>query len=65
MGKKRIVAKTEEELIKEKEKVEQAVKKEIKKEVSFRLEKGKIFIRSLYENNPFIYYTYFFKYVCR
>ena len=50
MGKKRIVAKTEEELIKEKEKVEQAVKKEIKKEVSFRLEKGKIFISPTYNN---------------
>jgi len=50
MGKKRVAIKTEEELIKEKEKVEQSLKKETKEKVPFRLEKGKIFIGSTYNN---------------
>ena len=51
MGKKRIVTKTEEELLKEREQVEQALKKEIKIEPSSRkIKEGKIYISASYNN---------------
>jgi len=49
MGKKRIIAKTEEELIKEREKVESKIKKEIK-ETSQKIKEGKLYIASSYNN---------------
>ncbi|HOK00461.1 MAG TPA: 30S ribosomal protein S11 [Candidatus Pacearchaeota archaeon] len=49
MGKTRIIQKSEEELLKEKEKIESAVKKEIKKPV-YKKEFGKIYISSSYNN---------------
>ena len=50
MGKKRIITKTEEELLKEKEKIETAVKKEIKLEVPQKIREGRIYISSSYNN---------------
>lgn len=50
MGKKRIISKTEEELIKEREKIETATKKEIKVEVPQKIREGKIYIFSSYNN---------------
>jgi len=50
MGKKRIIKKTEEELLKERERVEVAVKKEIKIKVPQKIKEGKIFIFSSYNN---------------
>ncbi len=50
MGKKRIVTKTEEELLKEKERVEAEVEKEIKIEVSQKIKEGRIYIFSSYNN---------------
>jgi len=50
MGKKRIVTKTEEELLKEREKVEAAVKKEIKVEVPQKIKEGRVYISSSYNN---------------
>ncbi len=50
MGKKRIIQKTEEELIKEREKVEAAVKKEIKIESSQKIKEGRIYVFSSYNN---------------
>jgi len=50
MGKKRIVTKTEEELLKEREKIEAAVKKEVKAEVSQKIREGRIYILSSYNN---------------
>jgi len=50
MGKKRIITKTEEELLKEKEKIETAVKKEIKVEVLQKIREGRIYISSSYNN---------------
>ena len=49
MGKKRIVTKTEEELLKEREKVEAKVKKEIK-ESPQKIREGRIYISSSYNN---------------
>lgn len=49
MGKKRIITQTEEELLKEREKVETKVKKEVK-ETSKRIKEGKIYISSSYNN---------------
>jgi len=49
MGKKRIVAKTEEELLKEREKVEAKVKKEIK-ETPKKIREGRVYISSSYNN---------------
>ena len=49
MGKKRIIAKSEEELLKEEEKVSQVLKKEIKVEPR-RIGEGKIYISSSYNN---------------
>jgi len=49
MGKKRIVKKTEEELLEETEKVEAKVKKEIK-EAPQKIKEGRIYISSSYNN---------------
>jgi small subunit ribosomal protein S11 len=50
MGKKRIVTKTEEELLKEREKVEAKVQKEIKIEIPQKIKEGKVYILSSYNN---------------
>jgi small subunit ribosomal protein S11 len=50
MGKKRIIQKTEEELLKEREKIETAVKKEIKVEIPQKIKEGRIYIFSSYNN---------------
>ena len=50
MGKKRIIQKTEEELIKEKEKIDSAVKKEVKVASSKRISEGRVYISSSYNN---------------
>jgi len=50
MGKKRIISKTEEELIKEGERVEAKVQKEIKVEIPQKIKEGKIYISSSYNN---------------
>ncbi len=50
MGKKRIVKKTEEELLKERERVEAGVKKEIKIKTPLKTKEGIIYISSSYNN---------------
>ena len=50
MGKKRIIVKTEEELLKEREKIEKALKKEVRVEPSKRIKEGKVFISASYNN---------------
>ena len=50
MGKKHIIQKTEEELLKEREKIETAVKKEIKVGISQKVKEGRIYIFSSYNN---------------
>ncbi len=50
MGKKRVVKKSEEELIKEGEKVEAGVKKEIKSSAAPQRKEGRIYIASSYNN---------------
>ena len=50
MGKKRIIQKTEEELLKEGEKVEAAVKKEVKVETPAKTKEGRIYVFSSYNN---------------
>lgn len=50
MGKKRIIQKSGEELIAEREKVEAAIKKEIKTEPSRKIQEGRIYISSTYNN---------------
>lgn len=50
MGKKRIIQKTEEELIKEREKVEAGVRKEVKVKTSLKIKEGRIYIFSSYNN---------------
>ncbi|PIW34807.1 MAG: 30S ribosomal protein S11, partial [Candidatus Nealsonbacteria bacterium CG15_BIG_FIL_POST_REV_8_21_14_020_37_12] len=50
MGKKRIVTKTEEELLREREKVEAEVKKEIKLEVPQKVKEGRVYVSSSYNN---------------
>lgn len=50
MGKKRIIQKTEKELIEEREKVEAAVKKEVKTEIPTKIKEGRIYIFSSYNN---------------
>jgi small subunit ribosomal protein S11 len=50
MGKKRIIQKSEEELIKEKEKIDSAVKKEVKISSSKRISEGRFYISSSYNN---------------
>lgn len=50
MGKKRIIKKPEEELLKEREKIEAAVKKEITIQVPQKIKEGKLYISSSYNN---------------
>ena len=50
MGKKRIITKTEEELLKEREKIKAKVGKEVKVEVPQKIKEGKIYISSSYNN---------------
>ncbi len=50
MGKKRIIQKSEEELLKERESVEQKVKKEVKVNIPSRIRRGNIYISSSYNN---------------
>ena len=50
MGKKRIIKKSEQELLEEREKIEAAVKKDIKTKASGRVREGRIYIFSSYNN---------------
>lgn len=50
MGKKRIVKETAEELIKESEKIQSKLQKELKISGNFKLEEAKIYISSSYNN---------------
>lgn len=50
MGKKRIIQKTEEELLKEREKVDASVKKDVKIKASAKTREGRIYISSSYNN---------------
>ena len=50
MGKKRIIQKTEEELLKEREKIEAGMKKEVKVKNATRMKEGRIYIASSYNN---------------
>ena len=50
MGKKRIVEKTEEELLQEREKIEQTLKKEAKIKPSQKIKEGKIYVSTTYNN---------------
>lgn len=50
MGKKRIIQKSEKELIAESEKIESKAKKETKTEVSQKVKEGRIYIFSSYNN---------------
>ncbi|RLC40004.1 MAG: 30S ribosomal protein S11 [Candidatus Nealsonbacteria bacterium] len=50
MGKKRVVQKSEEELLKEKEKVEKSLQKEIKIKPPKPIRKGRVYILSTYNN---------------
>jgi len=50
MGKKRIIAKSEEELLKEREKVEEGVKKEVKLKPSQAIPEGRIYVLASYNN---------------
>jgi len=50
MGKKRIITKTEKELIEEREKVEASVKKEIKLESHQKIKEGRVYVFATYNN---------------
>ena len=50
MGKKRIIQKSEEELLKEREKIEAGVKKEIRTKISSKITEGRVYISSSYNN---------------
>jgi len=50
MGKKRIVKKTEEELLKERERIEAGMKKEVKIKALSKTKEGRIYISSSYNN---------------
>lgn len=50
MGKKRVIAQTQEELIKERERIEVKTKKEIKIEIPQKIKEGRIYISSSYNN---------------
>jgi len=50
MGKKRIIKKTTEELLKERERIEAALKKEVKVGAPKRIKEGRIYISSTYNN---------------
>ena len=49
MGKKRVIEKTEEELLKEKDKIESSIKKEVKTKSS-GVKEGRVYISSSYNN---------------
>ena len=50
MGKKRVVTKTKEELLKERDKVEAAVKKDVKIKAPQKIKEGRLYIYSSYNN---------------
>lgn len=50
MGKKHIIETSQEDLIKEKEKVDQTLKKEVKIKASDRVSEGRVYISSSYNN---------------
>jgi small subunit ribosomal protein S11 len=50
MGKKRIISKTEEELLKEREKIEGKTQKEIRVAVPQKIKEGRVYISSSYNN---------------
>lgn len=50
MGKKRVITKTKEELFKERDKIETAMKKEIKVKTPQRMREGRIYVYSSYNN---------------
>lgn len=50
MGKKRIIAKSEEELVKERDKIDNILKKEKKAKTSTRMQSGRVYISSSYNN---------------
>ncbi len=50
MGKKRVVQKTKEELLKEREKVESGVKKDVKAKKGLASREGRVYISSSYNN---------------
>ena len=50
MGKKRIIAKSDEELVKEREKIDNILKKEKKTKGSSRMQNGRVYISSSYNN---------------
>ena len=50
MGKKRIIQKTEEELLKERDEIEKASKKEIRTKPSAKIDEGNVYINSTYNN---------------
>jgi small subunit ribosomal protein S11 len=50
MGKKRVVKKSAEELLKERERVEAALKKEVKTKTPQKIREGKVYISSSYNN---------------
>lgn len=50
MGKKRIITKSQEDLLAEREKVEAAVKKEVETGASQKIQEGRVYISSSYNN---------------
>ena len=50
MGKKRVIKKTPEELLKERERIEEKLKKEVKVKVSKKVKEGRVYIKSTYNN---------------
>jgi len=50
MGKKRVIKKTEEELLAEKERIDRALKKEVKIKAPAKIKEGQIYISSSYNN---------------
>jgi small subunit ribosomal protein S11 len=50
MGKKKVAAKSQEELVKESEAVEAAAAKEVAKGISTRVERGRIYVNASYNN---------------
>ena len=50
MGKKRVIKKTKEELLKERERVEAALKKEIETKARPKIKSGRVYISSSYNN---------------
>ena len=50
MGKKRIIKKSQEELLKEQESIDAGMKKEMRSETALRVSEGRIYISSTYNN---------------